>query len=147
MSLKRYRNAGEIKRSKSAFLSREVAAANAQRRAVAERLQSSLNMALAIVGTKDWKLTPVGRLDANERKRIGRLYRGVADDCETNNRHDLAQTVKFIATEIELGIGLGPYVNMVPPSPSALITLEEISDTVASEIAESLKPFHTGIEG
>lgn len=91
---------------------RRAATANFESQAAqAERIHRAIETALRIVSIPDWKTTLVGSQSAERRKDTANTYRLIADDCDIAGRIALSQTVRFIASEIELGVGLGPYVN------------------------------------
>ena len=116
MSLKKSTKALERRRKRDEAEARaadkrtKAAAFNAQA-AEAARIAESIAAALEIVAAPDWKQSPIGKATAEERKARAQAFRAIADDCEKANRKSLGQTVRFIASEIELGVGLGPYVN------------------------------------
>lgn len=72
-----------------------------QQRAVSDALQ---------IAQEDWKIR-YGAIKTVDRwrKQTAENYRAIAATVKEAGRLDLAQTVLFIASEIELGVGLGPY--------------------------------------
>jgi hypothetical protein len=84
----------------------------AAKRDEAAAVAAIIKLALGIVEKPNWRenLSIVNETREG-RKLIASRYRVIAAQCTQLKRHDLAHTILFIASEIELGIGLGPYVN------------------------------------
>ena len=70
--------------------------------------QRCIDSALHIVAT-DWKATGIAKMSAEKRQEVAESYRTVAAHVDGAGRKGLAQTVRFLASEIALGVGLGPY--------------------------------------